>query len=321
MQNYYFPTEDYKTSSYVGKTSPADYNIHNSEFFDLHNRAICISSDSYQTRLLSHQCTFTKCSYSSYKGGSIYFGTRGACALIKVCATEALNTGSDNGGIFSYQEVSKEDSPINLIDLSTIFNCGVSNSGNNMIGFVNGNVTLSNTNESRNLASTDPFYQVDNAIEAQVKFCEFENSTSSYHTMAIDWSRETLNSCNVVKCKLTNIQGVIYLFNSQVTLTNCAILQHESSVYFYIIKISYLTLIKCAIDCDSTGFDTQGSPSNKFNTNLLGKSSFINTMSLLEYQTCLNKDFYKVQNKACMSDNFLHYTYISTSYASAFISR
>ena len=119
---------------------------------------------------------------------------------------------------------------------------------------------------------------------------------------------------------MTENQGIIYIVSSSsITLTNWTILNHQSTSYFCIAESSSLTLIKCAIDCDLNAYITQGSGPNNYNTNQVGKSSFINTMPLLDYQSCLNPNFYKVQNKVCISGKFGNYNYMSTSYASVLI--
>lgn len=297
LHNDYILVENKEQSSYVERNSEGDYFIHNSKFNNLSNHAI----------LVVQQSSFIKCSFSSYQGGSIYFGTKGECALSKVCATESKNQGLSNGGIFSYQYVSQEDSAINSIDLSTIFNYGIHGTGNNVIGFVNGNITLSNTNESQNLAVVDPFFQIDNATSSHIKYCEFENSTTTKHTMVYQLCTITLNSCNIVKCKLSNIEGVLVIVQTSVILTNCAILQHQSSAYFCIDSISTATLIKCAVDCDSSGFTVLGNSQNNYNTVQIGKSSFINNPSLLEYKVCLGDDFYQSQTKICITDKFINF--------------
>lgn len=240
-------------------------------------------------------------------------------ALSKVCATESKNQGTENGGVFTYQIASKGELLINLIDLSTIFNCGVSDTGNNVIGLNNGNITISNTNESRNLAPYDPFYEIDNATTCQIKYCEFENSTGEKHTIAYGSTSATFNSCNIVNCKLTNPQGIFFFSGSTILFLNCAILQHESRYYFNLNQKSSVTLINCSIDCDSSAYDTAGSGPNIHDTSNVGKSSFVNYPSLFDYQICLNKDFYKFQHIDCNSVKFINYTFMNVPTMAAFV--
>ncbi|EAY04503.1 hypothetical protein TVAG_453200 [Trichomonas vaginalis G3] len=277
------PTQDYTDITDNKKpTISSNFFLLSSDFKDFSDNVINCAKDSI--KLLHSICTYSNITRSSGDGGCIYFSCSSSIVQDRFCSFKCYTPGN---GKHSYTHV-KTKTNKNVVNLSSLYQCGHDNTGYSSIFHYNGLQSLISTNNTKTRCQDCAGYCFENS-PVNINYCCFISNDNHESDLVCMCHYETPdsflkrslfrnNSCYIGDYYL----GLIHSsYSSNVTVSECIFLKNKADNTFSADYRGIITVINCTGDVlTASSYDAS------VYTNEMRNSSFDLTLSLLSLGKC-----------------------------------
>lgn len=203
--------------------------------------------------MLHSSCFFENCTRNG-NGGAIFFNCSGSIVQRRFCSL-STSTSLLIIGLFSYTILDKQSSNQNIVDECSVCLC-YSTKAVSPIAVENGNISLSNSNISKNTASQTSAFATLGAYETGIiNYSTFEdNNATKRYCLGHSSANYHYYCCNIIgNSHALKMYGTFYASEAYLEIENCIIRGNSKDCPLFTID-GECKVINCNVD-DSTLLD------------------------------------------------------------------